>query len=565
MLCPTLVGSEDDQAKGFTQVCLGFFRDCDALSRDTGLRDLSVSCEQVSQECQHVAELLRSREQARQELAHYEEKVRQLQKRGGRSPSVGRSSHGSSDDDDEEVDAVLLPASAGRPTARLSRNLEKLVQSRADEKSMSQLCDSELRAFGRRRTSHSRAVCHGLLRSYVRLLADWGRQSRAVAAAFDQELQPGTAVRVAGVAPSSPDSDEQDSPAIVEGLEPGTGRCVVSLPSGERLAVRPELLRPLAGEIPWSLASKDFSSVVAAGQVVVIPAAAPCGGAGIGMEVEVRCGGLDAQISEVLVDGEPAEILSASSWRAWVRLPPRRRAGPARVEVRTDGWQQRLAGSVDVLQYFEPVCFGPKGQNIELSFSASLPQGLAPTVATRTSGLLHGLVLTSIALPDFTSRMPSSAEATASESAAQKLPAMGHMSSASTTPMPVRLRDASPARVSLPAPDSSHEHPAPADVLWRHFFEVEILDAAERSTGTSRTLSVGFVWPPTTARTTTATTTTTAPTAATATATTAATATATTAARTATTRATTTRATTTTASSGSAGDQMGSQLSTTSH
>ncbi|CAE8663927.1 unnamed protein product, partial [Polarella glacialis] len=164
--------------------------------------------------------------------------------------------------------------------------------------------------------------------------------------------------------------------------------------------------------------------------------------------------------------------------------------------------------------------------------------------------------------------MPSSAEATASESAVQKLPAMGHMSSASIAPIPVRLRDASPASLSLPAPDSSHEHPAPADVLWRHFFEVEILDAAERSTGTSRTLSVGFVWPPPTARTTTApVATTTATTAATATATTAATATATTAARTATTRATTTRATTTTtttASSGSAGDQMGSQLSTTS-
>mmetsp|Transcript_19695 Transcript_19695/g.59933 ORF Transcript_19695/g.59933 Transcript_19695/m.59933 type:complete len:660 (+) Transcript_19695:3-1982(+) len=411
----------DEPAMGLVRTCLAVFQECDPLLRDDGLRALSAACDHVAQDCEHIADLLRSRDEAYSELRHYEDKVAMLRRQSG-----GQASGGSSSGEDSSGE-LLLETAASDPSlgtwqsSRLARNLDKLSHAKAAV--VSQQCgwEAELQAFKARRTVHTRAVLLGLLRTYLRLLADWGRRASEAVASFDEELRPGTAVKVVGL-PGVGQAGDDGFAATVEAREEATGRCVVSLRDGLRTAVRPESLCPLprAG-------------------ISVEPA---CGSCIAGCVAEVRCGGLDGPVSEALVGGVHAEVLTSAAWGARIRVPPAAAAGPKSVEVRTAKWRQRVAVSEAAFRYYEPVTFGPCGKNVELatsSASSQPPTGEAMRdVATRTSGLLDGVVLTAEPLP------------------------------------------------AVPAEGSPHG--------CQYYFEVEVLDAAQRCTGTTRTVSLGFAW-----------------------------------------------------------------------
>jgi len=274
-----------------------------------------------------------------------------------------------------------------------------------------------------------------LLRTYVRLIADWGRKAAAVAESFDDELRPGKSVQVVGVR-GGPES--QTCTAVLQDMEAVSGRWVVAMPDGGRSAVRPENLRG-AKRSPRGPADREELSIQ--------PPCAPCGGGAF--EAEVRCGGLDRPISEVLVDGAPAEVLSATTWSARVRIPPRIADGPARVEVRAAGWRRRVAESATAFRYFQPVGFGASGGNVRLSAAPDAAPGAAPAVATRFNGLLQAVAITAAPI-GFTPRPPPSTKACERCGASQ-------------------TRD--------------------------RYFELEVQELGERR-GSIRTLLAGFIWRP---------------------------------------------------------------------
>jgi len=400
----------DDPALGLLRICLTLFQECEPLLKGEGLQRLSTYWDHVAEDCENIAGIVRSRDEAFRELRHYEEKVAWLKTRAGHAPPSGAS------DSEEEIGGELLPEAPVRRRDRLSRNQEKLSRARGLVETNRAAWEAELRAFEGRRAGHARALLLGLLGGYCRLLGDFGSQAADAAEALEGELKPGTAVRVMGL----PGHEAGGCPATFTNTEEGTGRCVVSLQDGEKTAVRPESICP-AGPAEVSLE----------------PARGPCSS---GCEADVRCSGLDGPVSEVLVNGQHVEVLSATCWGARIRLPPCAVKGHVRVEVRAARWRQRVAVAEAGFQYYEPIGFGPHGKNIQLAAEPGAPAGPEATkaLATRVSGLLDGVALTASPLP--------------------AVPLEG-----------------------LPQ-------------VVRYYYEIEVQEVAQRVTGTTRTLSLGFAW-----------------------------------------------------------------------
>lgn len=404
----------DEHAMGLLKMCLTLFQECEPLLKGDGLQRLSAYWDLVAEDCEHISSLLRTRDEAQTRLRHYEEKVAKLKARAGLPASDG-----DSESSDEKAEMLQhSPASAAPPrpkTDKLSRNLEKLARAKSLVESNQEEWASELQAFEGRRAGHARALLLGFLGTYMRLLGDFGGQAAEAAEAVEGELRPGSKVRVLGL----PGSKAGGAPATLEEAEDGNGRCVVSLQDGTRTAVRPESVCPSGPA-----------------EVSVEPTQGP---RHAGCLAEVRCGGLDGPVSEVLVNGKHVEVLSATCWGARVRLPPVPRPGPASVEVRAARWRQRVAVAEAGFRYYESIGFGPHGKNIQLADEPNAPPGVeaAKTVAARVTGLLDGVVLTSAPLlPIFTEGLPQ----------------------------------------------------------VRYYYEFEVLETAQRVTGTTRTLSLGFAW-----------------------------------------------------------------------
>lgn len=84
--------------------------------------------------------------------------------------------------------------------------------------------------------------------------------------------------------------------------------------------------------------------------------------------MQALCGSLavrSAGLAQLLSSSQ--EVLSATTWSARVRIPPRIADGPARVEVRAAGWRRRVAESAMAFRYFQPVGFGASGGNVRLA------------------------------------------------------------------------------------------------------------------------------------------------------------------------------------------------------
>jgi len=228
-------------------------------------------------------------------------------------------------------------------------------------------------------------------------------------------------------------SFESDSVAFAN--EATDGDCVAGEGSPQGLT------RLRRGWSAFSVSSRgqpENLSPVKMAEITLDPPLGPCTG---DYEVEVCSSGFDTPISEVLVGGLPAHVVEASCRSARVRIPPSLTPGPLRVEVRAQRWQQRVATTETAFRCYAPVAFGACGKNIELSTGQEAEAGAkaVPAIATRVSGLLDGVVLTR-------------------------------------------------------EPLASIQAPAQPQNELRYYFEVTVLEAAQRCTGTTRTVSLGFAW-----------------------------------------------------------------------
>jgi len=111
-------------------------------------------------------------------------------------------------------------------------------------------------------------------------------------------------------------------------------------------------------------------------------------------------------------------------------------------------WQKCAALQENALEFYEVVSFGPGGLNLQLSSKED--EGDTLTIATRTSGLVNGVVLTS------------------------ELPAM-----------PAEVEDADAA-------DGSAKVSSESSNAERYYFKVQVLEVSEKRT--NRTMSLGFAW-----------------------------------------------------------------------
>ena len=319
---------------------------------------------------------------------------------------------------------------------RLARNREKLDQAMAVAEERRKASELLLETFAGRAPVHARASLHALLRAFTELVAGWSGSARAAAELFEKELQPGVSVEVQGLV-KRPELNGKIG--VIQRSE--GGRLVVAFDDGTDRALRPENVCPLD-----ALGSEE-ELATAATSLEPLVQISPASGPSHGYEAEVSVQGLSGEICEVLVGGEPAEILETSEGGVRVRVPRGRPGVPLATEVRTAGWRRCVAQAQATVQYYEPVQFGACGRNVDLSASEarSQPSDEFRPVATRREGLVHGVALTSTAL----------------------LPTL--------LPAPAASRDAGPA--------APHE---------AYYFEVGVLEL--RAEKTIKTLSLGFAW-----------------------------------------------------------------------
>lgn len=293
-----------------------------------------------------------------------------------------------------EISANLLYSSE-----RKARNQNKLEQAREVAEGSVQRCKQEVAAFHDRCATHNKSTVQAFLRTYTSLLSDWGDGAKRMT---DFDCQDPTSIllgeELVATQVADTEKDSSDDPHI---------------------SVEESMLEEVCPSIP---------------DVVIEPSFGPCS---LGCDAFVSCERLKGEIHEILIDGEPVQIIESQLSKARVRVPPAAGVGARRVEVRTADWFHHVAISDAGFEYFEPISFGVCGHNTKLEVPYGAQPGELPSVASRSTGLLHGLALTAAPLSQ------------------------------------------------IPSPDT----------LQRYYFEFEVLKVAEKSRGTTRTVSLGFTWP----------------------------------------------------------------------
>mmetsp|Transcript_71263 Transcript_71263/g.202020 ORF Transcript_71263/g.202020 Transcript_71263/m.202020 type:complete len:630 (-) Transcript_71263:15-1904(-) len=357
----------DESMLALVQACSGFFESCDEALGRTSVHQVCISCDRVLQECDHVMVRVQQRDNTYKEWQHYETKVAQILEAEERFHELDRE--------------------------KLKRNREKLTHAKKVADDHCSSCEDALRQFVERRTVHVRATLRPLLHAYTGTVAGLCRGADSVADAFSSEFVAGASVEVIGL---QRQPGLNGAVAILQGIE-ASGRYTVTLPDGTQKAVRAENLIPMDSPSKEAGSATDSASLPEKRQatVTITPSSGPCAGC----EAEVNVDGLEAPISDVLVGAEPTEILEATGSRLRIRVPPSSARGPLSVEVRTAGWHLHTASVDAAFSYYEPIGFGTCGHNVSLSAGPSIPAGVPPAIATRTSGLVHGVALTASPLP----------------------------------------------------------------------------------------------------------------------------------------------------------------------
>ncbi|CAE8587699.1 unnamed protein product [Polarella glacialis] len=381
---------------------------------------------------------------------------------------------------DEASLAAALILSANLSAPREARNREKLLRAKSQADQLRAQSEAELRVFVDRRVVHVRATLRACMGAQLRLLEKVAEAADEATTTYEEELQAGTTAEIVGLKKAV----GLNGLVVTVVAEKANGRFLVGFPDGKETLVREENLCALdrppeaAGSADLSTASSldaqpEASPVVQ--RVRFKPSVGPRDG---GIEAEVTAEGLSGQIVEVLIDGIACKILEASNERALVRVPACGSSLRPKVEVRAIDWQNYVALEGSGFEYYTPLGFGVCGLNVKLSAGSDLPGGRVMSVASRTSGLMNGMVLTAEPLLP----LPTPAA------------------------MPVLLTDSvevapdwkppfvtSPTLSFSPAPRSRIDsEEATEDKTRRYYFELEVLEIADKRS--SKTLSLGFAW-----------------------------------------------------------------------
>lgn len=394
----------DESAMFILQTASDFFDEGGARLGKSGLNEVVLACDRILGEHRSIADLMKERDEAHREFEHYNGKVAAMMVQPG-------------------------------DKAKLDRNQEKLNSAQTVSDSKRLHVDAAVRTVVGRRIFHARTTLHSALQAYARSVAAWGARASPVVKAFEDEYRIGTPVEVVGF---PKDSEMHGFNGVVCGKSDDPGMVCISLADGsQQKALRAEHLVPV-GE---PAETEEEEAKPAAPAIRVNPSRGSCDGC----DAEVALTGFASDspaITDVLVGGEAAQILKASSESLRIRIPPGSVRGPLRVEVRRDGWQQYVTVAEAAFQYYEAMGFGACGHHIELSTpSQAVPSEHTLSVATRPASLNHALAITAAPVPLLGEEMAMSRSA----------------------------------------------------VALRRYFEVEVLEVADQKT--TKALAIGFAWP----------------------------------------------------------------------
>merc|ERR1740121_2073400 len=211
------LGGIDESAMVLLQATTGFFNACEPGLAFNSLTEIHKTCELILKEHEHVARLMKERDEAHTEFEHYNEKVAQFLAHG------------------------VENSASKREKERVDRNREKLLHAQRIADERRKACDDAVRTVVSRRRFHARSSLHATLGAYVRLFAGWGEHAGAVTEAYDRELSIGTPVEVIGLPEQS---DLHGAYGVISRIHEDTGQYTLKLSDGSEEDFRPEYLSP---------------------------------------------------------------------------------------------------------------------------------------------------------------------------------------------------------------------------------------------------------------------------------------------------------------------------------